>query len=94
MSRFLEQTHQFKRDSKRIKRSGRHDWEKLRVVVADLMHDRALSPRHRDHELSGDYAGVRECHVEPDWLLIYDKSGPLEGGSLRLIRTGSHRELF
>ena len=94
MARALEETRQFKRDKKRIKRSGRHDWEKMRGVVRELMNDRPLVPRHRDHELSGDYAGVRECHVEPDWLLIYDKEGPLEGGSLKLIRTGSHSELF
>ncbi|MBS0318849.1 MAG: type II toxin-antitoxin system YafQ family toxin, partial [Proteobacteria bacterium] len=56
--------------------------------------DRPLDPKHRDHELSGEYVGVRECHVEADWLLIYDKEGPLQGGSLRLIRTGSHSELF
>ena len=43
---------------------------------------------------SGEYSGVRECHVSPDWLLIYDREGPLESGSLKLIRTGSHSELF
>ena len=94
MPRLLEQTHQFKRDSKRIKRSGRYDWDRLRTVVAELMNDRSLAVRHRDHELSGDYAGVRECHIEPDWLLIYEKRGPLDGGALILIRTGSHSELF
>lgn len=66
----------------------------MRDVVNELMNDRPLDPRHRDHELSGEYAGVRECHVEPDWLLIYDKEGPLQAGSLKLIRTGSHSELF
>jgi mRNA interferase YafQ len=92
--RLLEETSQFKRDKKRIKRSGRHDWERMREVVSLLMNDRALQVRHRDHELSGDYAGVRECHVEPDWLLIYGKVGPTAGGTLKLIRTGSHSELF
>ena len=94
MPRALEETSWFKRDKKRFKGSGRHDWDRMRAVVQELMHDRPLDPRHRDHELSGEYAGVRECHVAPDWLLVYDKVGPLEGGALRLIRTGSHSELF
>ena len=59
-----------------------------------MLNDRPLQPRYRDHELSGEYAGVRECHIAGDWLLIYDRYGPLEGGSLKLIRTGSHSELF
>ncbi len=94
MPRTLEETTQFKRDKKRIKGSGRYDWEKMRTVVRELMNDRLLHPRHRDHELSGKYAGVRECHIEGDWLLIYDKEGTPKGGSLKLVRTGTHSELF
>lgn len=94
MARSLGETNQFKRDKKRIKNSGRYDWEKMRAVVRELMNDRPLDAKHRDHMLSGQYSGVRECHVEPDWLLIYDKSGPLNDGVLQLIRTGSHSELF
>lgn len=94
MPRALEETSQFKRDKKRVKGSGRHDWTKMRDVVAELMNDRPLDQKHRDHALSGEYAGVRECHVTPDWLLIYDKQGPVEGGILKLVRTGSHSELF
>lgn len=94
MARALEETRQFKRDKKRIKGSGRFDWEKMRAVVRELMNDRPLDVKHRDHELSGEYAGVRECHLEADWLLIYDKEGSLESGCLKLVRTGSHSELF
>ena len=94
MARTLEETGQFKRDKKRIKGSGRYDWNKIRTVVKELMNDRPLEPRHRDHVLSGEYAGVRECHVEPDWLLVYDREGSLKSGSLKLIRTGTHSELF
>ena len=94
MTRTLEETSQFKRDKKRIKGAGRYDWNKIRRVVEELMNDRTLPPRYRDHALSGEYAGVRECHIEPDWLLIYDRRGPLEGGSLQLIRTGTHSDLF
>ena len=94
MPRELKETSQFKTDKKRIKGSGRHDWTRMRAVVKELMNDRALDAKHRDHALSGDYDGVRECHIEPDWLLIYDKSGSVREGSLRLIRTGSHSDLF
>lgn len=94
MARALRETGQFKKDKKRIKGSGRYDWNKMRSVVRELMNDRPLEPKHRDHELSGDYAGVRECHVEPDWLLVYDKEGDVNTGTCKLIRTGSHSELF
>lgn len=94
MPRELKETSQFKTDKKKIKGSGRHDWTRMRAVVKELMNDRALDSKHRDHALSGDYDGVRECHIEPDWLLIYDKDGAVREGSLRLIRTGSHSDLF
>lgn len=94
MPRALKETGQFKKDKKRVKGSGRYDWSKMRSVVKELMNDRPLEPKQRDHELSGEYVGVRECHVEPDWLLIYDKDGDVNTGTLKLIRTGSHSELF
>jgi mRNA interferase YafQ len=94
MLRALKETSQFKKDKKRIKGSGRYDWNKLLEVVKCLMQDEPLQPKHRDHDLSGEYAGVRECHISPDWLLIYDKTGDVDSGELVLIRTGSHSELF
>jgi len=94
LARTLEETGQFKRDKKRIKGSGRYDWDKMRTVVKELMNDRPLAQRHRDHELLGEFDGVRECHIEPDWLLIYDREGSLESGALKLIRTGTHSALF
>lgn len=54
MVRTLEETRQFKRDKKRIKGSGRNDWEKMRAVVKVLMNDRTLDAKHRDHELTGE----------------------------------------
>ena len=66
----------------------------MRAVVKTLLNDRPLDQKHRDHALSGEYEGARECHVEPDWLLIYDEAGGLKTGTLTLIRTGSHSELF
>ena len=93
-ARALKETSQFKTDKKRIKKSGRHDWEKIRSVVKELLNDRPLDKKHLDHELSGEYEGVRECHIESDWLLIYDKVGNVKTGALRLIRTGTHSALF
>ncbi|MDO9149447.1 MAG: type II toxin-antitoxin system YafQ family toxin [Hydrogenophaga sp.] len=92
----MKETSQFKSDKKRIQRSGRHDWEKMRKVVGVLMQDQPLPERNRDrdHALTGDYVGTRECHVAPDWLLIYLKTGDTQTGSITLIRTGSHSELF
>ena len=83
-------------DKKRIKGSGRYDWDKMLNIVIELMNDRPIDSKHCDHKLSGEYYGVRECHIEPDWLLIYDKSGnvDVDKGNLTLIRTGSHSELF
>lgn len=81
-------------DKKRIKGVGRYDWSKMRKIVIELMNDRPIDSIHCDHKLSGEYCGVRECHIEPDWLLIYDKSGNVDTGNLTLIRTGSHSELF
>ena len=94
MPRELKETSQFRTDKKRVQRSGRHEWEKMRDVVRELMHDRPLPERNRDHALTGDYEGTRECHVAPDWLLIYLKTGDADTGSMTLIRTGSHSELF
>lgn len=92
--RSIKETSQFKTDKKRLKHSGRYQWQKLIDVVVCLMNDTPLPPKCRDHELMGDYVGVRECHIEPDWLLIYDKSGDVQTGDLKLIRTGSHSALF
>lgn len=94
MSRTLKETKRFKTDKKRIKGAGRYDWDKMCKIVMELMNDRSLDPKHHDHNLSGEYYGVRECHIEPDWLLIFDKSGNVNTGDLTLIRTGSHSELF
>jgi mRNA interferase YafQ len=91
--RTIERSSTFKRDYKR-EAKGQHrnilDASLSSVLVA-LANDQPLAPRHRDHDLSGDWAGYRECHVKPDLLLIYRKS---EEDLLRLARLGSHSELF
>lgn len=91
--RTIERSSLFKRDYKR-KRKGQHRAtldDVLVPVLAALSNDKPLEPRHRDHELSGDWKGYRECHVMPDLLLIYRKYG---AELLRLARLGSHSQLF
>lgn len=79
----------FRRDVKRL-RGSRRDPAKLEVVIERLAREKPLDPRQRDHVLTGNWNGYRECHIAPDWLLIYK----IVGDELWLIRTGSHAELF
>lgn len=65
-----ERTQQFKRDVKRMEKRGKN-LHKLRDVVLMLLNEKQLTKRHADHLLKGDYKGQRECHIEPDWLLVY-----------------------
>lgn len=84
-------TTQFKRDLKLAKRQGKNI-DKLFEVINTIAEDKELSPKYRDHNLSGEYAGCRECHVEPDWLLIYEVMDNVL--VLMLYRAGTHSELF
>jgi mRNA interferase YafQ len=81
---------QFKKDVKKIKKSGRYRLRNLFEVVEALALDRQLPPKNFDHSLVGEWKDFRECHILPDWLLIYR----LEPGKLILVRTGSHSDLF
>jgi mRNA interferase YafQ len=83
---------QFKRDYKKIAASGRYSVDDFLHVVELLAQDKPLPIKHRDHSLSGEWIGYRECHIRPDWLLIYKKSN--SDKKLILVRTGSHSELF
>ena len=85
----LFQTTQFSKDVKRIQKRGK-DLEKLKVIVRKLANDDPLDPRNGDHPLSGEWKHCRDCHVEPDWILIYTKTNQY----LRLERTGTHSDLF
>lgn len=89
--RTIERTTAFKRDYRR-EQSGQHkDLDgKLRAVLIALAGDEALPIRNRDHPLTGDWKGFRDCHVKPDLVLIYQKPE----GVLLLVRLGSHSELF
>ncbi len=84
-------TGQFKKDLKLAKKQGK-DTDELFAVIEKLSNGEALEAKYRDHSLSGNYKGCRECHIEPDWLLIYE----IDDGILVLMlyRVGSHSELF
>jgi mRNA interferase YafQ len=83
--------HTFKKDYKLMKKRGK-DLAKLKYVVNELANQRPLDEKYRDHELTGNYRNFRECHIEPDWLLIYRiEKGEL---TLALVRTGTHSDLF
>ena len=82
-------TGQFKRDVKMAQKRSK-DIDRLKTVIVLLAQGRTLPAKHKDHQLKGIYKDCRECHVEPDWLLIYR----IEANVLQLIRTGSHSDLF
>ena len=84
-------TSQFKKDFKRIKKRG-HDMRELHKVLDTLRAGLPLDERNRDHALVGNYIGFRECHIRPDWLLIYAIDN--ERLILTASRTGSHADLF
>ena len=84
-------TRQFKRDLKLAKKQGK-DLNNLYDVIERLANDEVLEEKYRDHDLKGEYEGSRECHIEPDWLLIYEIQGNVL--VLMLYRLGSHSALF
>ena len=84
-------SNQFKKDLKLAKKRGLN-LDKLKNAIDTLANEQELPAKCRDHSLSGNYSDFRECHIEPDWLLIYRiEKDELE---LFLFRTGSHSDLF
>lgn len=84
-------SNQFKKDLKLAQKRG-YDLEKIKAVIAALAGGEALDAKYRDHSLTGNYGNFRECHIQPDWLLIYQVNG--EKLLLLLVRTGTHSDLF
>ena len=84
-------TGKFKRGLKLARKRGL-DIDLLDEVVARLQNDIPLEEKHRDHELRGNFKGFRECHIQPDWLLIYLKEREIL--TLTLVATGSHSDLL
>ena len=87
--RTFSRTSVFKKD---VKRAGKRGWNlaKLKTVLELLIEGENLPPHFKDHPLRGDYAGSRDCHLEPGWILIYS----LEANHVRFERTGTHSDLF
>lgn len=81
----------FKKDYKKIVRRG-YDTKLIENIIQKLARGEQLPEKNKDHSLGGDYVGCRECHITPDWLLIYE----IDNGELilYLTRTGTHSDLF
>lgn len=82
-------TNQFKRDLRLMVKRGKQA-EKFKDVAEQLIEQKVLEQRYRNHRLSGEYQGRWECHLEPDWLLVYK----LSETSIVFERTGTHADLF
>jgi mRNA interferase YafQ len=91
--RKIDRTTGFKKDYKRESKGQYRTIldDELQVVLSALVNDLPLEVRYRDHDLSNNWSGYRECHIKPDLLLIYRKH---DNDILRLARLGSHSELF
>ena len=79
----------FRKDLRKCHKRGKNI-SKIESVIETLLTDKELESRYRPHLLSGDWSGYSECHIEPDWLLIYR----LTNSELHLVRTGTHSDLF
>ncbi len=89
MTFLIRRTTRFKKDVKRVLKRGK-DIDQLLSVVQELAAGHPLAKQFVDHPLRSQYIGKRDCHIEPDWLLIY----AIEDDELVLYRTGSHADLF
>ena len=87
----LRFTNKIQRNIKLMKKRGK-DLEKLKTVLNLLQRGIELPAKYKDHALTGNYIGCRECHIEPDWLLVYEIIN--EEFIILLLTTGSHSDLF
>lgn len=87
--RVIRRTSHFRKDIKRLQKRGKK-FDVFKNVINTIFSGNKLEQKFRDHALIGEYKGARECHIEPDWLLIYE----LTSDELILIRTGTHSDLF
>ena len=92
--RQIDRSNKFKKDIKKAQKqtSPKPNLEELKNVMLLLANDKALPPEKRDHPLTGPWVGFRECHVQPDFLLIYKKDD--KKNSIHFERVGTHSELF
>ncbi|MEE1319672.1 MAG: type II toxin-antitoxin system YafQ family toxin [Ruminococcus sp.] len=87
----IKYTTQFKKDLKLAKKQGKNI-DKLFDIIGKISNGETLESKYKDHELTGEYKGCRECHIEPDWLLVYELINDVL--VLMLYRINSHSELF
>ena len=87
----LELTRQYLKDLKLARKRGL-DEDNLNEIILKLMKGEVLPPKNCDHFLTGNYKGFRECHISPDWLLIYSRDVTVK--IVTLVRTGTHSDLF
>jgi len=91
MIQTINKTSRFKKDYRNAMKRG-CDPTLFEFVLNELVNERQLPEKYRDHSLAGEYAGHRECHINPDWLLIYMIEKNIL--TLTLTRTGTHSDLF
>lgn len=77
---------------KAVKKLSQNDKQIAKMLIDKLLNDEVLDPKHKDHKLTGQYDGFRECHIKPDLLLIYKKEKRIL--ILICLAIGSHSELF
>lgn len=85
----LVPTNRFRKDTKKMEKRG-VDFRKLKQILVLLQQDKTLPVSARPHKLTGNWNGFWECHIEPDWLLIYS----VDEWAVILVRTGAHNDLF
>ena len=85
----LTYTRQFQKDLKKMQKRGKN-LDKIKFIIQELACERKLADCFRDHKLAGNFLGRRECHIEPNWLIIYK----LTSSEIIFERTGSHPDLF
>lgn len=90
MSKTTHRSKQFKKDYQRAKKRGK-DIAKLEAVLEKIMTGQPLEKRHKQHALKGDWQPALECHIEGDWILIWESVDP---DHIRLLRTGRHKDIF
>lgn len=87
----IKPTSKFQKDLKRVQKRG-YDLSLLKEIIQKLANGETLPEKNKDHSLTGNFAGKRECHITPDWLLVYEIDG--DNLFLYLTRTGTHSDLF
>ena len=85
----IQTTKLFEKDVIKAQKRGK-DLAKLKAIINELVNRRVLPTKYKDHKLTGHYIGFKECHIEPDWLLVYK----IANNILYLVRTGTHADLF